>query len=326
MPKTNLKERGKQQPHEDTTLEDPGGSISLSDIMNEIKIFRTETTENFETAKKDIKGIKEEIGQLNLRIGTAEERIAETESRDIELTKVLIQVLRKQKLLEEKCQDLESRSRRKNLRIYSVPEKSEGNNMVEFIYKFLNERLGITGVRIERAHRAAPLVTDGGADRRPGTPKRPGSIVVRFQSYVEKQRVLQAAWTKKDIRIKDSRIFFDEDFSAQVYKERAKYRQVRKQLYERNIKTRILYPAKLKLFLSDGKYTVFKDPPTAAEGLREFGITMESSPKEPDLEATLQAAGWESPRRGRGGRADELTSSLNTLIRLPTTQVDTVVT
>uniref|UniRef100_A0AAV2K134 Uncharacterized protein n=1 Tax=Knipowitschia caucasica TaxID=637954 RepID=A0AAV2K134_KNICA len=283
MPKPNLKERGKQQPHEDTTLEDPGGSISLSDIMNEIKIFRTETTENFETAKKDIKGIKEEIGQLNLRVGTAEERIAETESRDIELTKVLIQVLRKQKLLEEKCQDLESRSRRKNLRIYSVPEKSEGNNMVKFIYKFLNKRLGITEVRIERAHRAAPLVTDGGADRRPGTPKRPGSIVVRFQSYVEKQRVLQAAWTKKDIRIKDSRIFFDEDFSAQ-------------------------------------------DPPTAAEGLREFGITMESSPKEPDLEATLQAAGWESPRRGRGGRADELTSSLNTLLCLPTTQVDTVVT
>ena len=60
--------------------------------------------------------------------------------------------------------------------------------------------------------------------------------------------MLQAAWAKKDIRVNDCRIFFDEDFTTQVFKERAKYRQVRKQLQERNIKSRILFPAKLKLF------------------------------------------------------------------------------
>lgn len=50
--------------------------------------------------------------------------------------------------------------------------------------------------------------------------------------------MLQAAWAKKDIRVNDRRIYFDEDFTNQVFKERAKYRQVRKQLQERKIKSR----------------------------------------------------------------------------------------
>ncbi|KAI4794132.1 hypothetical protein KUCAC02_032258, partial [Chaenocephalus aceratus] len=49
--------------------------------------------------------------------------------------------------------------------------------------------------------------------------------IVRFQNYDVRQRVRQAAWAKKDIRVKDCRIFFDEDFTTQVFKERAKYRQ-----------------------------------------------------------------------------------------------------
>ncbi|KAJ4926304.1 hypothetical protein JOQ06_008484 [Pogonophryne albipinna] len=124
-----------------------------------------------------------------------------------------------------------------------------------------------------------------------------------------------AAWAKKDIRVKDCRIFFDEDFTTQVFKERAKYRQVRKQLQERNIKSRILFPAKLKLFEKNGKVRVFNNPQDAAQGLLEYGVNMESPAGEPDLESTLQTSGWQTHRsRNRRTPGCELMSDVKTLI------------
>lgn len=95
------------------------------------------------------------------------------------------------------------------------------------------------------------------------------SIIVRFQNYSMKQMVLQAAWSKKDICVKDRRIYFDEDFTTRVFQERAEYRQVRKQLQERKIKSRILVPARLKVYHPDGKFKVFDNPKDAAEDLRD---------------------------------------------------------
>ncbi|KAK7893629.1 hypothetical protein WMY93_022781 [Mugilogobius chulae] len=229
MPKPNQKEKNKSSekpPEETPECEEEGATAAatLSNILKELKEFRTETTGNLAAIKKDIGEIKKDVSDLRARVNAAEERIAENESRDIQMTKVLFHVLRTQKQLEEKCQDLESRSRRKNLRIYMIPERLEGSDMVNFISKLLNEKLGIMGVKIERAHRVS---ANGGG--RPGS-TRPRSVLVRFQSYWERQRVLSAAWSKKEIRLNDTRIFFDEDFTPQVYAERAKYISVRKEM------------------------------------------------------------------------------------------------
>lgn len=133
-----------------------------------------------------------------------------------------------QKQLEDKCEDLESRARRKNLKIYFVLEKIEGNNMVDFIEKPFCEKLNIREeIYIERVHR-----TTGFSSR---CKEHARSIIVRFRRYREKQRVLHAAWGQKDIRVNDQRIYFDEDFTTQVFKERATYRSVRKQLQERKV-------------------------------------------------------------------------------------------
>lgn len=92
------------------------------------------------------------------------------------------------------------------------------------------------------------------------------------------------------------------------------YRSVRKQLQERNIKSRILFPAKLKLYLQDGKTKTFITPREAADGLQEFGVTMKASQKEPDWETALRAAGWHSPRsRSRRILFGEVTASVTTL-------------
>ncbi|KAI4800826.1 hypothetical protein KUCAC02_007055, partial [Chaenocephalus aceratus] len=81
--------------------------------------------------------------------------------------------LRMQKQLENKCEEVD---RRNNLRIYSVPEKCEGNNMMDFVENLIREKLDVSGdIPIERAHRATGHLT--------GHSDRPRSIIVRFQNY-----------------------------------------------------------------------------------------------------------------------------------------------
>ncbi|KAK7877775.1 hypothetical protein WMY93_030589 [Mugilogobius chulae] len=284
------------------------GAGEISEILKELRLFRTETAGNFAELKQDIADLKQNFEKLETRVEDAEERIAHNEDRVMELTKVIFHLMRKQKHLEDKCEDLESRSRRKNLRIYSVPEKMEGNNIVEFIEKLFSEKLNIREeIHIERAHRTAAGVSSGRKDYT-------RSIIVRFRSYREKQKVLHAAWAQKEIRVNDQRIYFDEDFTSDVFKERAMYRSARKQLQERKVKSRILFPAKLKLFLQDGKTKTFNCPRDAAEGLQEFGVTMETPKKEPDWETALRTAGWHSPRsKSKHAPAGEISTIVETL-------------
>ncbi|KAI4807893.1 hypothetical protein KUCAC02_027668 [Chaenocephalus aceratus] len=183
-----------------------------------------ETAGNFGVLKEEINDLREGFGELKIRADAAELRIAENEDCEISMTKILLHSLRMQKQLENKCEELEGRERRNNLRIYSVREKCEGNSMMDFVENLIREKLDVSGeIPIERAHRATGHLT--------GHSDRPRSIIVRFQNYNVRQRVLQAAWAKKDIRVKDCRIFFDEDFTTQVFKERAKYRQMRHRVY-----------------------------------------------------------------------------------------------
>ncbi|ROL43387.1 LINE-1 type transposase domain-containing protein 1 [Anabarilius grahami] len=221
-------------PPKNTSSDEEGadGASETSEILKKLEQFRAETAGNFNELKQEVSDINGHFGQLKIRMDDAEERIALNEDREMELTKVLFHMMCKQKQLEDKCEDLESRARRKNLRIYLVPEKTEGNDMNAFLETLFRDKRNIQEeIHIERAHRATSVSA--------GRKEQARSIIVRFRSYKEKQRVLQAAWSKKDIRINDRRIYFDEDFTADVYRERTMYRSVRKQLQERNIKSRI---------------------------------------------------------------------------------------
>ncbi|CAL9695084.1 unnamed protein product [Knipowitschia caucasica] len=314
MPKPSHK-RGELDPTpaSQTGLEEKGAGSAdgTSEILKELKLFRTETAGNFGVLRKEVSDIKLNFEELKTRVNDAEQRIADNEERNMDLTKVLFHLMRKQKYLEEKCEDLEGRSRRNNLRIYSVPEKTEGSNMIVFIEKLIREQLSIREeIYIERAHRVGGTGVSVGRAVADFT----RSIIVCFRSFKEKQRVLHAAWSLKDIRINDQRIYFDEDYTTEVFKEHAKYRSARKQLQERKIKSRILYPTKLMLFLQDGKTKIFENPREAAEGLKDFGVTMEVPRKEPDWDSALRAAGWQSPRsRSKRAPAGEITASVESL-------------
>ena len=186
------------------------------------------------------------------------------------------------------------------------------NNIMEFVGALIRDNLDIGEIPIITAHRIGKMS---------GTEERPRSIIIRFPNESMKQKVLQAAWAKKEVKIGDRRIFFEDDFTDEVYKERGKYKELRKKLFEKEIKSRIVYPAKLKVFEKDGTFKMFDNPQAAAEGVRrEYGVSVKMPKGKPDLESTLKAAGWKTagpPGPGKRRTQDnehELMTSVKALL------------
>ena len=115
----------------------------------------------------------------------------------------------------DKLDDLESRSRGNNLRIYGILEDAElrSDSVVVFIEKWLKDKLSIeTDLQIQRAPRAlAPKPKKG---------QPPRSIVLNFQQFNVKEMVLKEAWGKKTVKLGESRIYFDHDYSVRMLQQR----------------------------------------------------------------------------------------------------------
>ncbi|KAI4814386.1 hypothetical protein KUCAC02_003582 [Chaenocephalus aceratus] len=133
------------------------------------------------------------------------------------------------------CDDLQNRLRRNNVRIFQVPEGSEGGNMAAFIKELLHKVLQIpslTDIKIERAHRSAPFTPH----RDPTAPPR--HIIVRFLDAAVKDLEIRQAWSQGQVSFQDKRIFFDQDYSPELHKKRAKVHKVIKQLKKKDILAR----------------------------------------------------------------------------------------
>ncbi|CAK6979975.1 uncharacterized protein LOC117557980 [Scomber scombrus] len=213
-------------PEENQLDKDAEAARIQSDILKDLK----ET----EQLKERLMKVTESTTEIRTKMDAEELRNAENVRYENRAMEAANHCLSRRKQLEERCERLETFARRNNLRIRWVPQGSEGNDIVGFVKKLIKEELGVQDeILIERAQRANGQRTE---DNNP-----PRSIVVRFRNYHMKQMVLQAARAKKDIQVNNRRIYFDVDFTTKVYKERAKYRKVRKQLEKRQIKSYIIF-------------------------------------------------------------------------------------
>lgn len=124
----------------------------LDVILQELRGFRKEI-------KEQLKTIKEEIIKANIRLDEAEERIEKAE-RIQNTEEGVAAMLKMHTKLEDKILDLESRSRRENMRNYGVPEGAEKDSktMISFVEDLLREGLELNkempDLQIERAHRS----------------------------------------------------------------------------------------------------------------------------------------------------------------------------
>lgn len=116
--------------------------------------------------------------------------------------------------LEEKCEDLESRSCWNNIRIIGVPEDQLPTTAV--VSKLLKEALNIDkDIIIDRSHRTL--------QSKPSPGERPRAIVARLHYHSDCVEVLRRAREMKRFRVGDTRISIFPDLTAKIAQARSAF-------------------------------------------------------------------------------------------------------
>ncbi|CAM4672337.1 unnamed protein product [Leuciscus chuanchicus] len=161
--------------------------------------------------------------------------------------------------LRDKCEDLEGRARRCNIRILGVPE-TPGSNSTTSVSKLLREALQLDkDVLIDRSHRSL-------APRKPGG--KPRAIVAKLHYFQDCVEVLNRARTRAPLRYNGESIAIFPDYTSRVAKARAAFTEVRKLLHNRqNVRFGILFPARLRV-THNGEEKEFTDAEKAMTYVR----------------------------------------------------------
>lgn len=131
--------------------------------------------------------MESDVLELHDRLEQADARIMDLERDNGRLDKAAKEQARQFEELKRKVQDMENRDRRVNLRLVGVKELVENGKPRDMVRAIISETLGIdlSETELQRVHRtSAPL---------PNQDQPPRPIVMRFQNYLEKERVLAAA-------------------------------------------------------------------------------------------------------------------------------------
>lgn len=160
-----------------------------------------------------------------------------------------------------KTSDLESRSRRNNIRIIGLPESIEGPRPTVFFAELLVELLGSETLQsppeLDRAHR--------GLTMKPQPGQRPRPVIARVHRYQVKDLIIREARKRRGkLQYRGTPVQIYEDYAPEVVEERAKYRSVMAELYNLGCRPALLFPARLQVTLADGAKKRFSSPEDAA--------------------------------------------------------------
>ena len=308
-------------------LNEMEGKISsqISGFRSEFHDFRAEMQRDFSKLQDEVKSLASNLKETVCRVADVEERINKVEERDGIVTETLSHLLQQQLQMEDRVEYLENKSRQLNIRIYRVKEGSEGSDMVGFLKSLFTDALGIPGeeLTIVHAHRSY-------ANRPVTDEESPRSIIVRFLQWDMKQRVVRAAWGKKapityqDPRFPGTRfrIFVDQDFTTKLQQERSLYAPIRKRLKEKEVKSYVTYPSKLKVFTKDG-ILMYKTAAEASQDLVRRGlIRSDGCGQQVHLSASEQRGssaageGWTVHNSNTRGKNRDLRGKVETLLKV----------
>lgn len=265
-----------------SNMEDATGAatkVNSNDIMTAIKELKSDVTKGNDSLRQEINSLAQELNgkldhfgremlSLSGRVGEAETRVGRLEDWAAEVNAVLSASIKQQKTLQAKVTDLESRSRRNNIRVFGVAEGEEGSSVSQFITTLLKRELPLpqsVDLKIQRAHCSLAQKP------RPEDPPRP--IIINFQEFTTKELVLPEAWKRGKILLKDRPIYFDQDYAAEIVKKRKEYNGIKKALRERGIRFQTPYTS-MRIHWDSGVRTYSsREGATVDSGVSAFGAS-----------------------------------------------------
>lgn len=202
--------------------------------------------------------VKRDIASTATRMEEAENRIMSTEEHLDKNQTELTNAMKRIAYLESKTDDLENRSRRKNLRPFGLREGAEGNQpLLEFIQNMLPRWLELdTGktFTLERVHRTLA----------PPKPNQDRAVIIRFLKFQDREFVFRYI-KQRNIMCEGNRLFFAQDLSAETMRQRHEFNTIRKVFVDKGIFHRFqLNPCKIRI-LHNGKIHLFSSPKEAED-------------------------------------------------------------
>lgn len=142
--------------------------------------------------------------------------------------------------LEDKCEDLESRSRRNNVRIIGVPEGPVTCTTIA-VAAMLKEAFALEKEPLlDRSHRTL--------QPKPKPGERPRAIVCRFHYHSDCVDILRRARELREIKVKGLTISVFPDHTAKIARARAAFNDVRRQLRGIDgVRYGLFHPARLRI-------------------------------------------------------------------------------
>ncbi|KAJ8396746.1 hypothetical protein AAFF_G00013450 [Aldrovandia affinis] len=166
--------------------------------------------------------------------------------------------------VQAKCDDLEGRSRRNNIRLVGVPEGREGPRPGEFISKFLQDILHLDEAPLlDRVHRSRR--------EKPGEGAPPQPFINRVHYFHVREEILRRAREAAPLLHQGKRLSIFADFAPSVAKLRAEFGSA-KRLLRAYPGVGLFFPAELRITLPGGALRKFTDPAAAVNFInRDLG-------------------------------------------------------
>lgn len=207
-------------------------SANLTSIKNELFALKSELSTSISSMQSDVATLKLTVTEMEQSLSTWSDDVVALQAKVDHLAKEFVK-------LEGKCDDLESRSRRQNIRIIGVPEDDSTSatgvsQLLMEAFKLDKEPL------VDRAHRSLMP--------KPKPGDRPRAIVARLHYYTDCADILRKARELQRIKIRNMTISVFPDYSPKTARARASFNDVRRQLREiEGVKFGLLYPARLRI-------------------------------------------------------------------------------
>lgn len=232
-------------------------------IKSELQAVRSEIASNSKAIQAEVDIIKTEVLDLKSGLSTWSDEVTSLQSTVTSLQKEM-------STLKDKCEDLEGRMRRSNIRIAGIEERP-GSSSPQAVAKIIKEVLQMDrDIKVDRSHRTP--IGRGPRDR-----ELPRVIIAKLHHDGDAAEILRRARSRAPLSYNGHRVSFFPDYTTSVAKARATFTEVRKAL--RGIKEArygLLYPARLRITYHNEEKE-FLDPKLAMDYVRNNIIPTETT-------------------------------------------------
>ncbi|KAJ1141401.1 hypothetical protein NDU88_007734 [Pleurodeles waltl] len=185
-------------------------------------------------------------------ISETEQRISHVKDTMHAKSQQLLQMDKLLKIIVNKNEDLEGRSRRNNIRIVGVPESTDTGRMEQCEEHMLTTLFGEEAFSkmlvVERAHRGLTVKPPPWASPRP--------IIAYLQNYRDRDTTLRLGSERHPLQLDGNEISIYPNFTMAVLEARKKYTTVKQKMRQANVSYAMLFPARLKI-AHKGKSLIF---------------------------------------------------------------------